>query len=675
VESYRFINVKLRSIVLSFILLFTTATSLASPSKNTDDTLFCYVEEKQILAHYVKYLRDPKQSTTLQQFKDIPHDQLDGINDDIINFGKTNDELWFSLPVSNCSITSQDLLLTFNIVRAGTLEVYLEHNDKVETLFDSDILGSTIKNIDKYKKLSFRYQLEPGQEKRFLIRFIGANMTFLPLEIKDSFEQSFDLLPIQNSLIAIITCIFTLIVFNALLFVFTRLKMFLFYVAVELISLLYLAHIIGWTTIYLWGDGPWDQLAAVLIGSSMTTMMVVFSRAYFETKKYSPALDLILKFLVYVGVIFLIVKSSTYYIHYWPSSTINDFGYYVGYPSVFMSILTAFTFTFIKKNQNKYEYLTNILILLAWFILTLNVFMHGLRVQNILMFDVMSDVHFGIGVLISAIIISIALSIRIKATVVEKETSLLEVTQLQAAQLIQQQREQELLQQKTLSEQSATEAGKLILAVGHDGRQMLSALTNYANVLSAIVKEKKTKKIAFNIKTITQILSDIMNNALSIADRSNNMNEAEFVSFSMNSINEPLKLIYQQQANLKGLKIIFSPSKVQLYSDRTILIRILGNLISNAIKSTHEGKILIAARKRAGKNVIQVWDTGVGIAAHKLDSIFHGDVSMAKNIDPFTSSDLGIGLKSSANMAKIINAELKVYSKINQGTLMEIHFN
>ena len=98
-------------------------------------------------------------------------------------------------------------------------------------------------------------------------------------------------------------------------------------------------------------------------------------------------------------------------------------------------------------------------------------------------------------------------------------------------------------------------------------------------------------------------------------------------SFRIDEMMRQLEVEFAPLAREKGLELKFVPCSLAVHSDRRLLRRLLQNLVSNAIKYTPGGRVLVGCRRRGGKLRIDVYDTGLGIPASQderdISSEFH----------------------------------------------------
>jgi CheY-like chemotaxis protein/anti-sigma regulatory factor (Ser/Thr protein kinase) len=131
-----------------------------------------------------------------------------------------------------------------------------------------------------------------------------------------------------------------------------------------------------------------------------------------------------------------------------------------------------------------------------------------------------------------------------------------------------------------------------------------------------------------------------------------------------------LKLEFIPLARAKSLELTFVPCSLGVRSDRRLLRRLLQNLVSNAIKYTGEGRVLIGCRRHRGKLRIEVHDTGLGIPKSKQRIIFtefHRLDTGAR-----VARGLGLGLSIVERIARVLDYKIDVRSEVGRGSLFAI---
>jgi len=103
-------------------------------------------------------------------------------------------------------------------------------------------------------------------------------------------------------------------------------------------------------------------------------------------------------------------------------------------------------------------------------------------------------------------------------------------------------------------------------------------------------------------------------------------------------------------------------------SDAALVKMIIFNLVSNAIRYTLRGGVLVGCRRRGGALVVEVWDSGIGIAQEDLGRIFEEFVQL-ENPERDRRKGLGLGLAIAARMARLLGSEITVRSVVGRGSV------
>ncbi len=222
-----------------------------------------------------------------------------------------------------------------------------------------------------------------------------------------------------------------------------------------------------------------------------------------------------------------------------------------------------------------------------------------------------------------------------------------------------------------VAEQANIAKSKFLASASHDLRQPLYSLRLFIDVLGQRLPDKEYKSVIDNINSASASLEELFNELLDLSRLDANVIQPEFNHFKLNDLFIRLGNEYAPMAAQKNLLLHVVPTSVRVRSDLVLLERILRNLISNAIRYTSEGRILIGCR-RAGRSVtIQVLDTGVGIESEQLKNIFK-EYHQLNNPERDRNKGLGLGLAIASGMAKVIGSEIKVRSRPDKGSCFSI---
>jgi len=127
-----------------------------------------------------------------------------------------------------------------------------------------------------------------------------------------------------------------------------------------------------------------------------------------------------------------------------------------------------------------------------------------------------------------------------------------------------------------------------------------------------------------------------------------------------------LKIEFTPMAREKGLRLTFVPCSLAVQSDRRLLRRLLQNLVSNAIKYTPEGKVLVGCRPRGDQLRIEIYDTGLGIPASKTQMVFREFQRLDEGAK--VARGLGLGLSIVERIAGVLDHPIDLKSTVGRGT-------
>ena len=140
-------------------------------------------------------------------------------------------------------------------------------------------------------------------------------------------------------------------------------------------------------------------------------------------------------------------------------------------------------------------------------------------------------------------------------------------------------------------------------------------MTLLQGILAAKVKDADALKLVAKLGESLDVMSGMLNKLLDINQLEAGIVKPERENFAINDLLERLRGEFTDHAKSKGLGCRVVSSRQNVRSDPTLLEQMIRNLISNALKYTSHGKILLGCRRHGGNLRIEVWDTGPGIPA------------------------------------------------------------
>lgn len=229
---------------------------------------------------------------------------------------------------------------------------------------------------------------------------------------------------------------------------------------------------------------------------------------------------------------------------------------------------------------------------------------------------------------------------------------------------------EELAQAQMLAEEANLGKTRFLAAVGHDILQPLNAARLYSAALIEKAASSRFAAEAGNIESSLDSVETILGAVLDISRLdAGAMKPADSV-FEIGPLLKQIGTDFLPTAREKKLDLIIVPSSLRLRTDRNLLRRLIQNLVSNAIKYTRRGRVLVGVRRRGELAEIQILDTGIGIPDDKLPSVF-GEFTRLEG-GKREAPGLGLGLSIVDRLARVLRAELRASSVAGEGSRFSV---
>ncbi|OKL42646.1 PAS domain-containing hybrid sensor histidine kinase/response regulator [Pseudovibrio exalbescens] len=233
----------------------------------------------------------------------------------------------------------------------------------------------------------------------------------------------------------------------------------------------------------------------------------------------------------------------------------------------------------------------------------------------------------------------------------------------------------ELLEARQKAELANQDKTRFLAAAGHDILQPLNAAKLYSSALTDRFASQNNPEgdLVRNIEASLESVEEIIGTVLEISRLDTASFKPEFSLFRLDEVLRPLETQFKPIAAEKGLKLTVLPTELTLHSDRRLMRRLLQNLISNAIKYTERGGVLVGCRKRAGGNaIIEIYDSGVGIPEDQQRLVFQEFQRL--DAGARIASGLGLGLSIVERISRVLGHEVTLNSVEGRGTRFQVHF-
>ncbi|MBY0560293.1 ATP-binding protein [Hyphomicrobium sp.] len=218
----------------------------------------------------------------------------------------------------------------------------------------------------------------------------------------------------------------------------------------------------------------------------------------------------------------------------------------------------------------------------------------------------------------------------------------------------------------------ATEAkSRFLAAASHDLRQPLHALTLFARALARRVSGNEATTLVAQMEEGLRGLKGMFDALLNISRLDAKLIDPAKTSVSVSEIIERISVGSKVEAEQNGLKFLSRSRDWIIETDAALLETIIRNLVSNALKFTKYGGVILAARERDGERVIDVFDTGPGFPIERREKIFE-EFSRADQRAYGVNDGLGLGLSIARRYAELLGMKILVASRRGRGSRFTI---
>lgn len=233
------------------------------------------------------------------------------------------------------------------------------------------------------------------------------------------------------------------------------------------------------------------------------------------------------------------------------------------------------------------------------------------------------------------------------------------------------QAEEELRTAKDQAERAILAQSKFLAAASHDLRQPVQALTLFASALAAKITGAPASALLDDMRGSLEALNMLLDSLLDVSRLDAGTIIPHETTFSVAAVLERLVTEFTPQADDKQIAFSSVPSSALVRTDPTLLYRVIQNFLSNAVRYTSQGRVLIGCRRYGRKLRIEVLDTGVGIPEPLQQEIFK-EFFQVGNLERDRTKGLGLGLAIVQRLGTLLRCRVTVKSKEGRGSAFGI---
>ncbi len=221
------------------------------------------------------------------------------------------------------------------------------------------------------------------------------------------------------------------------------------------------------------------------------------------------------------------------------------------------------------------------------------------------------------------------------------------------------------------AEQANTAKSKFLAAASHDLRQPVHAQGLFLEVLEHTNLSAHQQKLLGSVSAAREATASMLNVLLDFSRIEAGVVAPQMQTFALQPLLNKLEREYAQQADAKGLSYRSRETSLLAHSDPALVEMVLRNFISNAIRYTEFGGLLVTVRRRQGQALLQVGDTGIGIAPEQQQAVFQ-EFHQLNNSERDRNKGLGLGLAIAQGLARTLGHPIGLASVPRRGSVFSL---
>lgn len=225
---------------------------------------------------------------------------------------------------------------------------------------------------------------------------------------------------------------------------------------------------------------------------------------------------------------------------------------------------------------------------------------------------------------------------------------------------------------KQQAEQANHMKSQFLAAIGHDLQQPLNAARLFLGTLGEMVRPDDDLALIDRIGESLASVDDLLASLLDLTSLDSGVVSVHRRDVALGPLLRQLRAEYAPQARMRGLTLRAQAVEATVHTDPALLQRVLRNFLSNALRYTEEGKVLLGCRRSGNALWVQVWDSGPGIPEDRLRDIFREFHRLEGAAAAPGGRGLGLGLAIVERIAAILGTEISVRSQIGKGSVFGV---
>lgn len=213
--------------------------------------------------------------------------------------------------------------------------------------------------------------------------------------------------------------------------------------------------------------------------------------------------------------------------------------------------------------------------------------------------------------------------------------------------------------------------GHFLAAASHDLRQPVAAVGLLSGLLRDRLRGTPLHDMTLRLMDAVRAMENLLNGLLDLSRLEAGAIKPHWQAVDLGALLARITSHELETARHKGLRLRVHPTRAIVYSDPILLEQMVRNLVGNALRYTQQGGVLVGVRQRGERLLIQVWDSGKGIAPDDQQRIFDDFVQL-ENPERNQAKGLGLGLAIVQRAAALMDSQIRLQSRLGRGSCFSI---
>lgn len=569
-----------------------------------------------------------------------------------LEFGFVSDAIWLRIPVTNSATESKTRFLLLETNWMASMQIWLSTDGGVERLLDETSSKPFHERKVPHRNLVTRVVLEPGQSGVVWLRYTSPGTTALPLNFETEFSFVQRTQAMASKALIFYALMILFIVVAALAFFLFRYAIFPIYVCYATTVLLYVMQRDGFAFQFLWPAWPeFNAISSLPLGCLLAFFAITFSRQYLSTVRSYPVMDRLLRAGMLISLLFI-----PYGIFIDEQSAKEWATWWVFLVATVLLVIGVRSWFRLGNRQ--------LFFVFGWLgVVTASLTM---VLGGYFNFEISRETTLDairLAMVFDAIMMGFAMAERVLQVRRERDAALQRQVRSMQANLDLHDRINTLESRYADARALAASSDRMLADATHDIRQPLFALRASLRSMDRDGDAEHLRRATRSLVYLEQLVEEYL--ARTLATEPTRLDASPELGVSAAVVLTAISDMFCVDAADRGLALRVRPSGALIMTNPMAITRIVSNFVSNALRYTQEGGVLVAVRRRRGDPYMLVYDTGPGLSQTQIRRYRERAVRGQCGID----DGKGLGLDIAYSLATEYGLDILMQSRVGRGTM------